>query len=83
MRTELTPREEEVLLWVARGLRNREIARKLEISTKTVEFHVSNSCSKLHARSRTELVTVALRKGLLAIDQTHPSPISAVPGRSA
>jgi DNA-binding CsgD family transcriptional regulator len=50
----LTPRELEVLRLVSLGRTNREIARELFLSTRTVEQHVSNSLAKLGCRSRTE-----------------------------
>jgi DNA-binding NarL/FixJ family response regulator len=65
----LTPREVEVLLLVAAGRSNREIAEQLFIATKTVSVHVSNILAKLGASSRTEAAALARRRGLLA----HPT----------
>lgn len=64
----LTARERDVLLLVAEGLSNREIGLRLFISAKTVSVHLSNAMTKLNAASRTEAVTVAHRRGLIAID---------------
>lgn len=50
----LTPREEEVLRLVARGLINKEIAEELGITLETVRQHLKNCYAKLHVRSRTE-----------------------------
>lgn len=61
----LTAREREVLDLVATGRTNRQIARALFISEKTVSVHVSNVLAKLAARSRTEAVALARRDGLL------------------
>ena len=61
----LTPREHEVLALVATGRSNRDIARQLFISAKTVSVHISNTLAKLEATSRTEAVVVARRRGLL------------------
>ncbi len=61
----LTPREHEVLALVATGRSNRDIARQLFISAKTVSVHISNTLAKLEATSRTEAVAVARRRGLL------------------
>ncbi|WP_195909076.1 helix-turn-helix transcriptional regulator [Microlunatus sp. Gsoil 973] len=61
----LTTREREVLDLVADGLSNREIGRRLVISTKTASVHVSNIMAKLGAESRTEAVAIARRHGLL------------------
>jgi DNA-binding NarL/FixJ family response regulator len=61
----LTPRELDVLRWLARGLQNKEIAAELVISERTVKFHVSSILSKLGAGNRTEAVTMALQQGLV------------------
>ena len=50
----LTPREDEVLRLVARGLVNKEIADELSISTETVRGYLKSIYTKLHVRSRTE-----------------------------
>lgn len=63
----LTPREMEVLRLVANGLPNKTIAHQLEISEHTVKFHVGSILTKLDAASRTEAVTIATRRGLLAV----------------
>jgi DNA-binding NarL/FixJ family response regulator len=62
---ELTVRELEVVELMARGLRNIEIARRLLISVRTVEAHVSNIMAKLGAQSRTEAVQIAIEEGLI------------------
>lgn len=63
----LTPREVEVLDLLARGLQNKEIARELVISERTVKFHVSSILSKLDAGNRTEAVTIAAQRGLIRL----------------
>jgi DNA-binding NarL/FixJ family response regulator len=64
---QLTERELEVLVHVAAGARNREIASSLNVSIKTVEFHLRNILSKLGVRSRTEAVVRAWQLDLLAL----------------
>ena len=61
----LTPRENEVLVAVARGLSNAEIAATLFMSQATVKTHVSRLLAKLHARDRTQLVMVAYEAGVV------------------
>ncbi|MGH2562400.1 MAG: helix-turn-helix domain-containing protein [Thermomicrobiales bacterium] len=63
----LTAREREVLALVASGLPNKAIARELGISEHTAKFHVGSLLAKLGAGSRTEAVTIATRRGLLAV----------------
>jgi DNA-binding NarL/FixJ family response regulator len=61
----LTPRQLEVLLLLAEGLHNGEIADRLSTTAKTVEHHVSAILAKLHARSRAEAVRRAIELELL------------------
>lgn len=63
----LTPREQEVLEHLARGLPNKEIAAELVISERTVKFHVSAILAKLNATNRTEAVSIAAQQGLVSI----------------
>lgn len=63
----LTDRELEVLNLVAEGFTNREIAKRLGVSRNTVKFHVSSIIGKLGATSRTEAVTLSLRRGLIIV----------------
>jgi DNA-binding NarL/FixJ family response regulator len=64
----LTPREVEVLSYVARGLANKEIAHKLGTASGTVKMHVQNILAKLGASDRTHAVTIALERGILHLD---------------
>ncbi|GAA3475334.1 response regulator [Nonomuraea roseola] len=61
----LTPRERELVAWVATGRSNEEIAKELVISRDTVRTHVSRAMVKLHARDRAQLVVFAMRAGLV------------------
>jgi DNA-binding NarL/FixJ family response regulator len=60
----LTPREREMVAWVATGRSNDEIAKELVISRDTVRTHVSRAMVKLNARDRAQLVVFAVRSGL-------------------
>ena len=64
---EITARETEVLRMLAEGLANKEIAARLGISEHTVKFHISSILDKLGASTRTEAVTVGIRRGLILI----------------
>ncbi|MCP2732107.1 response regulator transcription factor [Limnofasciculus baicalensis] len=64
IRIDFTPREQSVLDLVAKGLMNKEIARRLETSVRNVEKYVSRLFSKTGTNSRTELVRYALEHGL-------------------
>ena len=63
----LTARELEVLRMMAEGAANKTIAWKLGISDHTVKFHVASILGKLNAASRTEAVTIGVRKGLILL----------------
>ena len=62
---ELTPRELEVVSLVARGMSNAEIAQHLVVSPATAKTHVSRALCKVHARDRSQLVTLAYESGLI------------------
>lgn len=62
---DLTAREQEVLVEVARGRSNREIARALSVSEKTVKTHVSAILGKLGVQDRTQAALHAVRSGLV------------------
>jgi two-component system, NarL family, response regulator YdfI len=63
----LTRRELEVLQMLAAGLSNKEIAARLNISEHTVKFHVASILGKLGAASRTEAVSLGIRRGLVLL----------------
>lgn len=65
---DLTPREQEVLILIAEGLSNPEIADKLVISSKTVDRHRENIMRKLNLHSRIDLVKYAIKKGLIDLE---------------
>jgi NarL family two-component system response regulator LiaR len=64
----LTEREEEVLRLVAQGMANKEIARALAISERTVANHVSSILAKLHLANRVQAALWAVREGLASLD---------------
>jgi len=61
----LKDREIEVLTWVARGKTSVDIARKLRLSKRTVDFHLDNARVKLRAGKRTEAAIKAVATGLI------------------
>jgi DNA-binding CsgD family transcriptional regulator len=63
----LTPRETEVLTWVAKGKTAREIAEVLHISKRTVDEHVLTAARKLGATNRTQAVAFALQNRLVKV----------------
>lgn len=64
---DLTEREHEVLTLIGQGHSNKEIARQLSLSNKTVKNHIANIFSKLHINDRTQAVLYAVRKGLVKV----------------
>jgi DNA-binding NarL/FixJ family response regulator len=69
----LTPREEDVLLSVARGLSNQEIAAHLHMGYGTVKTHVSHLLTKLQCRDRAQLVMYAYESGVVPRSGHRPS----------
>ena len=66
-RSHLSPRELDVLKLMIMGKRNKEIATQLAITEGTVKIHVSNILAKLGVADRTEAVTQALQRGIVAL----------------
>ena len=67
----LSEREFDVLRLAARGLPNKEIARRLNLSIRTVHSHLANAFMKMHVGSRTEAVLLALRQGMISLQDTY------------
>jgi NarL family two-component system response regulator LiaR len=67
---QLTERELEVLKLAAKGMSNREVARHLSLSIRTVQAHLSTVFSKMQVGSRTEAVVQALQKGWITLKDT-------------
>jgi len=72
----LSPREREVLELAGSGLRNRVIADRLGISSRTVEGHFNSILGKLGVSSRLEAVLYALSHGWVTIDHEHPPGVT-------
>jgi DNA-binding NarL/FixJ family response regulator len=64
----LTPREREILGWMAAGLQNKEIAQKLDLRLATVRNHIHNTLEKLDVHSKLEAVSLAFRNGWVERD---------------
>jgi DNA-binding CsgD family transcriptional regulator len=62
---DVTPRETQILSWVAAGKSDWAIGQILRISSKTVNFHVENAKRKLGAGTRVQAVVAALREGMV------------------
>ncbi len=65
----LSPREREVLLLSSKGFPVREVASKLFITERTVQAHLSSVYSKFRVKNKTEALLVALKNGVLYIDE--------------
>ncbi|HEX5594554.1 MAG TPA: response regulator transcription factor [Micromonosporaceae bacterium] len=65
----LTPREQQVLALLAKGLSNKQIARRLDISEHGVKRHVTNLLAKLNSPNRTLAVALALQEGLICLGE--------------
>jgi len=63
----LTPREKEILDYIAQGYLNKQIAAELDISEQTIKNHVTSILRKLNANARTEAVVIAIKQGLISI----------------
>jgi len=69
----LSEREHDILRFVARGERTKEIARRLGVSTRTIESQLTSIFNKLGVSSRTEAVLYAVSRGWIAIEATPES----------
>ncbi len=68
----LTPRETQILTYIADGNSNKQIAGILEISEQTIKNHISSILRKLNANDRAHAVVLAIRHGWISIDEPHP-----------
>jgi DNA-binding NarL/FixJ family response regulator len=74
---ELTSREKEILYWLAQGLSNNEVAKRMVLSEKTVKNHVSHMLKKLDIRDRTQAAIMAWKVGFA---QLSPDTLEHVIG---
>ena len=63
----LTPRESEILDYMAQGYLNKQIASAISVSEQTVKNHVTSILRKLNANARTQAVVIAVKKGLISL----------------
>ena len=63
----LTPRETEILNYMAQGYLNKQIAEILNVSEQTIKNHITSILRKLNANARTQAVVIAIKKGLVSI----------------
>jgi DNA-binding NarL/FixJ family response regulator len=68
---ELSPREREVLILAGQGLPSSEVASILSITGRTVAAHLTSIYGKLGARNKTEAILLALKKGLVMLDELY------------
>lgn len=64
----LTPREQEVLQLVAKGMSNKDISEKLGLAEGTVKLHLTNILTKLNVSARTQAILVAVKRGLIELE---------------
>ena len=64
----LTPRETEILQYMAKGFLNKQIAQSLSISEQTIKNHITSILRKLDANARTQAVITAIKRGLISIN---------------
>lgn len=65
LKKELTPREREVLIALARGLKNTEIAKLLSVTSHTIKAHISSILRKFSCQNRTDVALYALKNGVI------------------
>ncbi len=71
-RGQLSPREIEIVKLAAKGMSNKDIAAKLELSMRTVKAHLSNIFNKMRVSCRTEAIVKGFREGYISLDDILP-----------
>ncbi len=69
----LTPRETEILAYIARGYMNKQVAHELGLSEHTIKNHLSSIMRKLEVNDRTQAVVLAIQSGWIAPPEIEPS----------
>ena len=69
----LTPRETEILAYIARGYMNKQVAHELGLSEHTIKNHLSSIMHKLEVNDRTQAVVLAIQNGWIAPPDIEPS----------
>jgi DNA-binding NarL/FixJ family response regulator len=72
----LTAREIEVIELLAKGMRNKEIAKALHIAEETVRAHIRSIFVKLNVHDRTAALSEALRRGIVRVGYIAPDSLS-------
>ncbi len=65
----LTPKEMEVLKYMAEGFLNKQIADQLDVTEQTIKNHITSILRKLNANARTQAVVIAIKKGLVTLSK--------------
>jgi len=65
----LTPKEMQVLKYMAEGDLNKQIADKLDVTEQTIKNHITSILRKLNANARTQAVVIAIKKGLVTLSK--------------
>jgi len=65
----LSKREREILVRVAKGMSSEEIGDMLNLSDRTVDWHIEQAMKRLDAKNRVQAVVLAMQKGALTIDR--------------
>lgn len=73
----LTPRETQILTYIASGNTNKQIAHVLGISEQTIKNHVSSILRKLNANDRAHAVALAIRQGFIPLEEDAPALVGA------
>jgi len=77
----LSHRELSCLQWVSIGKTSWEIGLILGLAERTINFHIQNACRKLGVNGRMAAITIALRAGMLELDEHAVSALPPVPRR--